>query len=487
MRVPWGLPRVVVTACYFIVLCFTGMAIQAADPLQQLMKMNGAYKHIENDNDRSAAIASVVGFGISFAVLSGIAVGPIFDLLGAKLTALTGLALHSFGYIFMFFTDVSLLYFVSGVCFGAGFQFILNSHLSAGCLFPKNLNMVLSIVSAGPDLSLFMPSAIYAFANHYGGDSAGVQLAVLQYLGVFVTIAALIDLFLLPLKPYGAEDNDDKNECSLEKVSLVAEDDDAEMVGRKSVGPLYATYDLMSQLKTPDYWLYAVMFTLTFCRKKHFSLFVRPILYELDPDPNHATANFYSALFNRIAPGGFIPAILWGACVDQFGIIPMLFVSNTLGVFFCGAAMIPWMPLQVFTIAIYIIYQSFVFGQCIAFIASVYGFTTIATLLGIASFISGMFSLLLDFYWPSFINNILQSYRLANLIWVALGIALYGVPIALLYFKKSRADKEDLFLEDEDDNLLETILPMTSVFDRNSLQLLGRRADKRRSGRGTSS
>lgn len=146
-QIPFGLPRIIVTAAYFAALCVSGMAVQAADPLQEMMKLNGAYSRIENEIERSSVIASIVGFGLSLAVLSGVFVGPVLDLLGAKITALLGLALHSFGYVFMFFTDISLLHYVAGLCFGTGFQFILNSHLSAGCLFPRNANLVLSIMS----------------------------------------------------------------------------------------------------------------------------------------------------------------------------------------------------------------------------------------------------------------------------------------------------------------------------------------------------
>lgn len=143
-EVPFGLPRVVVTVAYFLIICVTGLAIQAADPLQEMMKLNGAYSHIESEQDRNSVITSVVGFGLSFSVLSGVCVGPVVDFVGAKITALTGLALHALAYIFMFFTDISFLYYVAGICFGVGYQFIQNSHLSAGCLFPNNPNLILT-------------------------------------------------------------------------------------------------------------------------------------------------------------------------------------------------------------------------------------------------------------------------------------------------------------------------------------------------------
>lgn len=110
----FGLPRIVVVVTYFIIICFTGMAIQAGDPLQEMMKLNGAYSQIDNEKDRTSAITSTVGFGLSFAVLSGVIVGPTIDLIGAKLTGLLGFSLHALGYVLMFLTDVPILYYVAG-------------------------------------------------------------------------------------------------------------------------------------------------------------------------------------------------------------------------------------------------------------------------------------------------------------------------------------------------------------------------------------
>lgn len=313
-----------------------------------------------------------------------------------------------------------------------------------------------------------MPAAVLSFAYDYGGGSSGVRIAVLQYLAIFVTAAALIDLLLLPLLPYS--DNSKNDAEALPLVSDDPEDGPGAKDG-KSVVPAYWSYSLKNQLLTADYWIYVVLFILMFCRKKHFSVLIRSILSELDSDPEHSNAHFYSDMYNTIVPGGFIPAILWGALVDRFGILPLLFVSNTLGLLSNVLSMVPCMHIQIVTIGVFIIYQSFVFGQALAFMSCTYGFTTIATLQGIASSFVGIFSIMMDFFWPSFINNTLGSYRKASLVWVVVGVAMYLLPLMLMVLERRRS--EDL-IKKPDVGVLDTTLPMISCFDRNSLEMLGR-------------
>lgn len=146
-EVPFGLPRIVAMSAYFIVICITGMAVQACDPLQEMMKLSGAFSHFQFEADRNAAIASVVGFGISFAVLSGAFVGVTIDIIGAKITALMGLALHALAYTLLFFTELPVMYYISGCLFGLAYQFIKISHLSSATFFPKLSNIIISLFS----------------------------------------------------------------------------------------------------------------------------------------------------------------------------------------------------------------------------------------------------------------------------------------------------------------------------------------------------
>lgn len=335
--------------------------------------------------------------------------------------------------------------------------------------------------SAGSDASLFLPCAILKLAKKYGHGSDGVRKAVIQYLAIIVSGAAVVDALLLPMRPYSSRPAEENPE----EASLISHDKGSgktEVVAnpqKTSIRtPLYWTLSLGQQLATLDFWLFVMMLSVAFCRKKHYSLMIRPILAEMDADPSKATANFYADTFNLVVPAGFAPAILWGALVDYFGINACLFASNILGTTFIILSLIPSLPVQILTIGVYILYQCFIMSQALAFTASVYGFTTLATLQGICCSVIGIFSVLMDIFWPSFVNNTLGSYRMAQVIWLVISCILFIFPVLLTLLSRRRNEDEQIakLRTNHGKDGFQISLPPTQVFDRESITLLERRS-----------
>lgn len=336
--------------------------------------------------------------------------------------------------------------------------------------------MVLAcFLRAGADVSLFLPYLIFSIAGHYGDGPSSVKKAIVQYLLCLVVPAIFLDLFLLPLKPFRSSTEEIAEQTPLfEDPEAPKTKQVIEKKKNQSTAPYFHTLGLGQQLKTLDIWLFVLLLVFAFARKKHFSLMIRPIMMELDNDPAKTSGTFYANLFNQLVPVGFIPAILWGALVDKFGINACMFSSNTLGIIFCTTALIPWMPLQLFTVVVYILYQCFILGQTLAFTASVYGFGTVATLQGICCSITGVFSLIMDFFWPDFVNHTLGSYRAATVIFLVIGFVLYIFPL-FLTIRERRRRAGEVRLEEEE-NILERLLPSAPVFDTNSLGVLSRKS-----------
>lgn len=505
------------------------MAVGAADPLQQMMKLNGAYSEIEDEKERMDIISRIVSYGFSWCLLTGVLVSPVMDFLGCKVTALLGLALHTSGYLLLFFVKLPVAYYAAGIVFGFGYQCILNSHMIIGCLFPKTPNLVLAIIGAGPDLSLFFPPALYSFANSYGGGSRGVQHVVLLYLGAFVLPAAILDLFLVPWDVFLSTEHEaprfdshavdypaaSSNERSAgEKAGAVAVrvesvDRPSEhstlldsahprngVKGRSSVAreiPYFQHLPLLRQLVTPDYWIFVPFALITVLRKKYIATAIRFIFEEIDTSEAKTSASAYTSVYNLVVPYGFIPAILWGALVDRFGIRSLMFASNTFAVVYTSLALIPFMRLQVVTVIVFIVYQSFVFGQVMAFCASTYGFQTLASLQGIATTVFGLSSLFMDAVIYPYITNVLKSHWKANAFILGLSVAAYIFPTVLTFLARARVSKRppgtpailisvhnhDYPGLDVDEHRytqvssFDTLLPITNCYERRSLQLLG--------------
>lgn len=518
---PTAIPRNVRLACYFFSVCVTGMAVGAADPLQQMMKLNGAYADIEDEHERMCTISKVVSYGFSWCMLTGVFVSPTIDALGSKLTALLGLSLHTLGYVLLFFVNSSLAYYVANVAFGFGYQCILNSHMIVGCLFPKAPNLVLAILGAAPDLSLLFPPALRSAAEKIGDESTGVKRAVLVYLIGFVGAAALLDAFLVPWdtfelpSPAGSKaknevlsndqiilvDDQQKEPFSNEATSLVPQASSLKKENQslhdgmaKRPSPYFGNLSLGQQLLTPDYWIFIVFAIMTVLRKKYVATAIRFIFEEIDSSPSKANAALYTNFYNLFVPFGCIPAIMWGALVDRLGIKFLLFVSNTLAIVYTTLALIPSITVQAGTFFVFIVYQSFVFGQLLAFCISMYGFRTLVSLQGIATTLFGLSSLFMDAVLYPYITNVLKSHWKANIIVLCISVLAYSLLVVLVCFAKRRLSQNLIYLtapsvtEDAVTALrratteaplrrrvssFDLLLPMTTCYERRSLQLLG--------------
>lgn len=526
VKTPWNAPRLLIAFFSFVSICVTGLAVGAADPLQQMMKLNGAYSEIEDPQKRMAVISRVVGYGFSWCLLTGVLVGPLLELVGTKITALLGILMHSGGYLCMFFTSSSIAYYVAGFLFGFGFQCILNSHMSTGCLFPKCPNLVLAILGAAPDISLFLPPALLKYARELSGEGV-VQNVVLRYLLYFAVPAAILDLLFVPWRPFVtggtnlcavSEDADklDATEAkSRRKLSNVVTKAEAKVRNEKHTNetsslvvrlsdidgepkpatnvPIYQHLTLSQQLATPDYWIFVAFAVIAVIRKKYTATALRFMLEELDLDSTKPTATFYMTMYNFAVPYGFVPAIIWGALVDHVGILNLMFASNLTAVIYTAVALIPCIHLQGVTVVMFIIYQSFILGQTFSFCASVYGFHTLASLQGIATTSFGFCSLVMDAFIYPYITETLRSHWKANLGILVISVVAFVFPLLLLLLQRSRVkrnpqvfsaqedlEKSDIFNDltnDSDDgqDALNSVFPITTCYERRSLQVMHER------------
>lgn len=484
------------------------MAVTAGDPLQQMMKLNGAYAEIEDMQERMSVISRVVGYGFSWCLLTGVLVSPVLELLGTKLTALLGIAMHAGGYLLMFFVPDTAAHYAAGFLFGFAFQCILNSHLSVGCLFPRCPSLVLAIVGAAPDLSLFIPPSLLNYAQTLDGPNA-VQKTVIRYLLFFVIPAAVIDLLFVPWRPFtsastkakptatqGKRMSSEAESSKVPSVDVHAGEASTLLVQNSENGgasmaaapvPVYGHLPLMHQLLTPDYWIFMVFMIGAVLRKKYTATAIRFVLEEHDPDPQKSYASFYTNMYNLVVPYGFVPAIIWGGLVDYCGSINLMIASNVIGVIYTATSLIPNIQVQAVTVAVFIIYQSFILGQAFAFCASMYGFQTLAGLQGIGTTLFGVCSLVMDAYIYPYITATLRSHWKANLgiLFISLGMFIFPCLLLLLQQVRQRRAKRKALnsavvdMESDCQPLAETVpdalnavFPITTCYEKKSLQMM---------------
>jgi len=412
--------------------------------MQEMLKENGAFAYLD-PLDRANAIKSVVGLGTSCSVLSGMFVGLYLEIVGPKITALTGILLQGVGMSMLFFTSSKVGMAWGSIFMGFAFQAILNSHMAVSIFFPTRMSMVLAIIGAAPDVSLFVPAQMKNLADRFGGGAYGVRRVVLSYVGIIVPLCGLCDLLFVPYRAFDPLEEDEymdeydgcDDDLTIRTSSDLSANGSYGAVDNTTIAkqsPIcYWDMTARQQLHTIQYWVFTPFFVINFCRRKYFGTNVRSIFEQIAGGDSGVSGRWVAA-FNVLVPFGFLPAVGWGILSDRMGVTVSMLMSNAFGVGVSVFSLVPVVGVQALTLICYLLNSSYVFGLLFAFCATTYGFLTLATLQGVCSTMAGVVAIVMDLFWNDFVADVLNNnFNYATSIMLFIGLAMFATPVFLFF------------------------------------------------------
>ncbi|GLE02966.1 hypothetical protein PINS_up011845 [Pythium insidiosum] len=145
----------------------------------------------------------------------------------------------------------------------------------------------------------------------------------------------------------------------------------------------------------------------------------------------------YTKVFSLVLPLGFVfvPAIDY--IVEQRGLSLSLLLTNAVGVFYNVLVLVPILPLQCATFAVFTGFRAFLYAVLSSFTAKTFGLKNLGTLLGILFSVGSVVSLL---EYPAVsLSNALAGGDLSTAYWISLALCVALFPLAELYRQRERA------------------------------------------------
>ncbi|KAJ0411786.1 hypothetical protein ATCC90586_006745 [Pythium insidiosum] len=145
----------------------------------------------------------------------------------------------------------------------------------------------------------------------------------------------------------------------------------------------------------------------------------------------------YTKIFSLILPLGFVfvPAIDY--VVERRGLTLSLLLTNAIGVLYNALVLVPVLPLQCATFAVFTGFRAFLYAVLSAFTAKTFGLRNLGTLLGIVFSVGSVVSLL---EYPAVsLSNSLAHGDLSTTYWLSLALCVALFPLAELYRQRERA------------------------------------------------
>jgi LAT3 family solute carrier family 43 protein 3 len=362
--------------------------------------------------DQIYRINLIVNSGVVAAAVSQIFSGFVLDALGPKLTSmffslLLGLGLTLFGIS----NDTTFQAFIPAyILIGVGGPPLLLSSLHLSNLFINYASLIKSLFVA-----LFGASAIVFFILGYLFEVFHFTRRELfiGYLPIIVFIF-LSSMIWWSSKPY-------PQSRALAKGSFNSKIESQSLLKRKG---------FLRQLFSVEF-LGLFLFMLIAVLQLDF--FQSIVLSQLERrgDNQHV----YSNAFSIISLLGFLGVPLIGFLLDKRGLTSTLLLVTTLQLLYNCLFMVPSLPLQFGTFAIFSVSKPCLYLSAYAFISNVMGFSNFGKLVGICSFMLGVFSAI-----QSQILKELENSS-ADMFWIQLGFVFatlvsYFFPFYLFLYNR---------------------------------------------------
>eukprot|EP00922_Rhytidocystis_sp_ex-Travisia-forbesii_P048777 GHVS01072648.1.p1 GENE.GHVS01072648.1~~GHVS01072648.1.p1 ORF type:complete len:630 (+),score=42.22 GHVS01072648.1:235-2124(+) len=439
--------------------------------------------------------------------------GTILDLAGSKACGLLGLGLTGLGWILLSVGSESVegAYYAGIAFIGSGADTCNLPLLSLANLFPGNESLILSILGSVRSVSFAMPvimAKIYTGSSSYTASDFGAFCY--GYVGVCVGVSVLIAIFLVPRRAFKVAGKTDEEAALPEEreaaarsrrmsvytgammppvstsardireiiqevrggsVDYSAQRNSYQLAEGQRRNSMMAVTDVPSsseqvedaaygigiveqpgrgrkeesyldQLKKPEFLLIVPFFCICLIRGEFFSKSNREMLVT-------SSGNNVYEIFTILNIMTFIPGPIFGKLCDTIGILWVILIINTDGIFMYFFVIFDAYASKLISTIFFFVYTSFVLSNLYCYVADTFPAEHFGKLTGLASLCGGMFTLTsMGFYRMSTGDTFesLGAYQFAPAcaIMIAFGILNFGLwtIMKVIQIRKTGAEKD---------------------------------------------
>ena len=146
-----------------------------------------------------------------------------------------------------------------------------------------------------------------------------------------------------------------------------------------------SSLSLFDQIRTPEYYLYAIYFSSCMIRFNCYLSNLSPIL-----DAKGQTNQEYSKIFSTILPAGALVVFGAGWVIDKRGPVIAFYILSTLAVIVTVIELSPVLELQPIAFVSFAAFRAFQFAAMSSYLAIVFGFKNLSGLIGLVTTIGGI-------------------------------------------------------------------------------------------------
>ncbi|KNC98613.1 uncharacterized protein SPPG_06294 [Spizellomyces punctatus DAOM BR117] len=335
--------------------------------------------------------AQVLRLNLMFAIastganLASLPIGMILDKYGPRATMLLGSGLFLLGSILFGcsnpnFDGYIIGYLLLGV--GGPFCFIASLHISL--TFPSHSGKIMAALTGAFDAS----SIIYLiFADLYKALGGSIQRYFAAY-SVVPIVIVIATLLLMPKSSFGKH-QEEGGESEIET-------DEGQPLLAPTVATENATELFWKQFKSPEFWGITSTICLFMLRLNFYISSIKEQLLDLSRTPADLDeVDRIVSYFNVALPlAGLVSIPAVGHLLDNFSFKISFVVLWIFGLSFGILSLVPNVPLQYLSVAIFVLKRPLLYTIGNDFCAKTFGFVTFGRLYGIMNVLAGLFSML---------------------------------------------------------------------------------------------
>lgn len=435
--------RYVLLTLYLLVVLLRGCTYWGWNGIQEMLYKSGAYlwtcdepekitylevggKDYVDCPDRKQVLGGIFTTALGSNLISSFFSGIILDQLGPKIAMLFGITMDVIGWLLLGFSGVGFqAYYGAAFCIGVAADPGYLPLLSVSRLFPRNSSFVISILGSMRSVSFAIPvimSIIFQSDAFLPGD---LWKMCVGYVAVAQGLCLIITLVFIPMKAFESPDvavegTVEENAGSEEKSAVGGSETSA------SGKPPADTAPFLKLLIDPKFLLILPIFAAALVRTDYYAKSNKEQLVEL------ATNRNLYEMFSVCNVLSFLPGPVFGKLVDLYGILLVLFLLNTSGVFMFIFLIFDSLVCKGISIFFYFIYTSFVLSNVYCYISIHFPASSFGKLAGLVSAFGGCVALLSIVWYKELLKHEFpKSFRIADGIMVGIGVFVYFLIFAL--------------------------------------------------------
>ncbi|PHJ22096.1 major facilitator family protein [Cystoisospora suis] len=429
VRIPCNLNRYVLALFFCLVVLLKGCTYWGWNGMQDMLYKSGAYlwvckedstglgflhvgdKEYVDCSSRKNMINNLYTTIFATHFISSAISGIVLDTAGPKICMVAAITIEAAGWLLIAFSSQSFsAYYVGGIFLGIAADPGYLPLLSVANLFPGSESFLMAILGSLRSISFAVPVILSAI---YQGDAFSPDdfwKVIVLYVGAGLGLSVLISICFVPLRPFKrqseleqevateqATGDKKKNEGEQgeggdnENLIVGNDKDNSSPVDEGGAGGNKGTF--LSSLKSKEFLLIVPCFLIALLRAEFYTKSNKEQLQVVHIENGVETSSNVYQMFSILNILSFLPGPMFGKLTDKYGILLVITILNTCGIFLYIFVMPNVLACKGISTLIYFIYCSFVLSNLYCYVAINFPSEFFGKLTGLASLIGGVFSL----------------------------------------------------------------------------------------------